>query len=107
MMTCHSGEDVIAFGMPSAKRTSPLSASPEPLLHMISRWIYGGEECAAFDNFPDDLTPRWHEEARSHVDATSRAKLWLARMKRGYTSDRRRCDPRYYRNEKALTKVSI
>jgi hypothetical protein len=57
MMTCHSGEDVIAFGMPSAKRTSPLSASPEPLLHMISRWIYGGEECATFDNFPDDLPP--------------------------------------------------
>lgn len=56
MMTCHSGEDVIAFGMPSAKRTSPLSTSPEPLLHTISRWIDGGgEESATFDNFPDDL----------------------------------------------------
>ena len=44
MMTCHSGEDVIAFGMPSAKRTSPLSASPEPLLHTVSRCIDVGEE---------------------------------------------------------------
>ena len=74
---------------------------------MISRWIYGGEECATFDNFPDDETPSRHKEARSHVDRTSRAKLWLARMKRGYTFDRLGCDPRYYRNEKALTKVSI
>jgi len=55
MMTCHSGEGAIAFGMPSAKRTSPLSASSEPLLHTVSRWIYGGEECTTFDNFPDDL----------------------------------------------------
>ena len=38
-----------------------------------------------FDNFPDDETPSRHKEARSHVDRTSRAKLWLARMKRGYT----------------------
>jgi hypothetical protein len=22
---------------------------------MISRWIYGGEECTTFDNFSDDL----------------------------------------------------
>ena len=36
-----------------------------------------------FDNFPDDETPSRHKEARSHVDRTSRAKLWLARMKRG------------------------
>ena len=107
MVTYHSGEGAIAFGMPSAKRTSPLSASLEPLLHTISRWIDRGEESATFDNFPDDLTPRWHKEARSHVDRTSRAKLWLARMKRGYTFDRLGCDPRYYRNEKALTKVSI
>ena len=55
LMTYHRAEGVIAFGMPSAKRTSPLSASPEPLLHMISRWIYGGEECTTFDNFPYDL----------------------------------------------------
>ena len=55
MVTCHSGKNAIAFGMPSAKRTSPLSASPEPLLHTISRWIDGGEESATFDNFPDDL----------------------------------------------------
>ena len=36
-----------------------------------------------FDNFPDDLTPRWRKEAGSHIDRTSKAKLWLARMKRG------------------------
>ena len=34
----------MAFGMSSAKRKSPLSTSPEPLLHTISRWIDGGEE---------------------------------------------------------------
>ena len=85
MVTYHSGEDVIAFGMPSAKRTSPLSASPEPLLHTISRWIDGGEESATFDNLLDDLIPRWHKEGRSHVDRASRAQLRLARMKRGYT----------------------
>jgi len=55
MVTYHSGEGAIAFGMTSAKRTSPLSASLEPLLHTISRWIDGGEESATFDNFPDDL----------------------------------------------------
>ena len=55
MMTCHSGESAIAFGTPSAKRTSPLSASSGLLLHTISRWVYGGEECATFDTFPDDL----------------------------------------------------
>ena len=55
MVTYHSGEGAIAFGMPSAKRTSPLSTPPEPLLHTISRWIDGGEDSATFDNFPDDL----------------------------------------------------
>ena len=55
MVTYHSGESAIAFGTPSTKRTSPLSTSPEPLLHTISRWIDGGEESATFDNFPDDL----------------------------------------------------
>ena len=42
-------------------------------------------ESATFDNFPDDLTPRWRKEAGSHIDRTSKAKLWLARMKQGYT----------------------
>ena len=54
-MTCHSGENAIAFGAPSANSASHLSASSEPLLHTISRSIYGGEECATFDTFPDDL----------------------------------------------------
>ena len=44
------------------------------------------------------------KQSISNVVGTSRAKLWLARMKRGYTFDRLGCDPRHYRNEKALTK---
>ena len=103
-MTCHSGEDVIAFGMPSAKRTSPLSASSEPLSYTISRLVDGNGrrififcrssvtfarlqrvvgECATFNNFSYDLNPRGDKEARSYGVGTSRAKLWLARMKRG------------------------